>query len=445
MNISKFFIDRPVLANVLAIVIVLIGGVAAFSLPIAQYPNIVPPTVSVTTNYPGASASTVVNQVALPVELQVNGVEGMIYMQSTSTDTGNYTLTVTFEIGTDLDFAQVLVQNRVSSALASLPQAVQAQGLTVQKKSTSILEIVSLFSTDGRYDSLFLSNYATINLVNELSRVPGVGNVTVLGVGTYSMRIWLDPQKLYTYSLTPNDVIQVVKSQSQSVTAGQTGMPPAGQDQSFQYTSTSRASSTIRRNSPTSSSRPRPATAGRIVRLKDVGRGRARRADLRRRLQGRRQARGRAGDLPDARGQRAGRRPGGREEDEGAQERLPARPRLLDAVRHHRLRQDLDQRGVHDPVRGRHPGAGRDRGLPAGLARHAGAGHHHPGHHHRLVRRDGALGFTINLSTLFGIVLAIGIVVDDAIVIVEGVARHIERGMSSHDAAIKAMNELLGR
>ena len=149
MIISKFFIDRPVLANVLAIVIVLIGGVSAFSLPIAQYPNIVPPTVSVTTNYPGASASTVVNQVALPVELQVNGVEGMIYMQSTSTDTGAYTLTVTFEIGTDLDFAQVLVQNRVSAALASLPTAVQAQGLTVQKKSTSILEIVSL-SRQGR-------------------------------------------------------------------------------------------------------------------------------------------------------------------------------------------------------------------------------------------------------------------------------------------------------
>ena len=174
--ISKFFIERPVLANVLAIVIVLIGGVSAFSLPIAQYPNIVPPTVSVTTNYPGASASTVVNQVALPVELQVNGVEGMIYMQSTSTDTGSYTLTVSFEIGTDLDFAQVLVQNRVSAALASLPQAVQAQGLTVQKKSTSILEIVSLSSSDGRYDSLYLSNYATINLVNELARLPGVGN-----------------------------------------------------------------------------------------------------------------------------------------------------------------------------------------------------------------------------------------------------------------------------
>jgi HAE1 family hydrophobic/amphiphilic exporter-1 len=257
MNISKFFIDRPVLANVLAIVIVLIGGVAAFSLPIAQYPNIVPPTVSVTTTYPGASAATIVNQVALPVELQVNGVEGMIYMQSTSTDTGTYSLIVTFEIGTNLDFAQVLVQNRVSAALASLPASVQAQGLTVQKKSTSMLEIVSLFSPDDRYKSLYLSNYATINLVNELERVPGVGNVTVLGVGTYSMRIWLDPMKLYTFGLSPNEVINAVQSQSQPVTAGQAGTPPADKDQSFQY----RDSSTRRSSSPTSSSRPRAATA----------------------------------------------------------------------------------------------------------------------------------------------------------------------------------------
>ena len=212
---SKFFIEHPVLANVLAIVLVLIGAVSVFRLPIAQYPNIVPPTVQVTTRYPGASAQTVVDTVALPIELQVNGVEGMIYMQSTSTDTGSYTLTVTFQIGTDLDFAQVLVQNRVSAALASLPQAVQAQGLTVQKKSTSILEIVALTSPNGRYDSLFMSNYATINLVNELARVPGVGNVNVLGVGKYSMRIWMDPQKLYSYGLTTSDVIQVVQSQSQ--------------------------------------------------------------------------------------------------------------------------------------------------------------------------------------------------------------------------------------
>src|ERR1700757_3599855 len=150
--ISKFFIERPVLANVLAIVIVLIGAVALFTLPVAQYPNVVPPTVSVTTMYPGASATTVLNTVALPIEKQVNGVQGMLYMQSTSASDGTYSLTVTFAIGTDLNFAQVLVQNRVSAALASLPQAVQVQGVNVQKKSTAILQIVTLTSPDNSRD-----------------------------------------------------------------------------------------------------------------------------------------------------------------------------------------------------------------------------------------------------------------------------------------------------
>src|SRR5690349_22920339 len=177
--ISKFFIERPVLSNVIAVLMILIGGVALFNLAIAQYPDVVPPTVQVTTRYPGASAKTVIDTVALPIEQQVNGVEGMLYMQSYSGADGSYSLTVTFQIGTDLNFAQVLVQNRVSSALAQLPQAVQAQGVTVQQQSTAILQIVTLSSPDRRYDSLYLSNYATINLVNELARLPGVGNVSV--------------------------------------------------------------------------------------------------------------------------------------------------------------------------------------------------------------------------------------------------------------------------
>src|SRR5215813_4751745 len=234
--ISKFFIDRPVLANVLAIVIVLIGAVALYALPVAQYPNVVPPTVSVTTSYPGASADTVMNTVALPIEQQVNGVQGMLYMQSTSASDGTYSLIVTFEIGTDLNFAQVLVQNRVAAAMASLPQAVQVQGVTVQQKSTSILEIVALTSSDPRFDSLYLSNYASINLLPELQRLAGVGNVTIFGAGQYSMRIWLDPQKLYTRGLTPQDVISVIQQQSQQVTAGQVGTPPAPPNQDFQLT-----------------------------------------------------------------------------------------------------------------------------------------------------------------------------------------------------------------
>lgn len=171
--ISDFFIQRPVLANVLAILMIVVGVVALFALPVAQYPDVVPPTVQVTTRYPGASARTVVDAVALPIEQQVNGVEGMIYMQSFSAADGSYSLTVTFKIGVDLNLAQVLVQNRVSAVLSSLPQAVQAQGVIVQKNSTAILQIVTLTSPDGRYDSLYLANYATIKLRTRSPGFPG--------------------------------------------------------------------------------------------------------------------------------------------------------------------------------------------------------------------------------------------------------------------------------
>jgi len=442
--ISKFFIDRPVLANVLAIVIVLIGAVSAFTLPIAQYPNIVPPTVSVTTNYPGASASTVVNQVALPVELQVNGVEGMIYMQSTSTDTGNYTLTVTFQIGTDLDFAQVLVQNRVSAALASLPQAVQAQGLTVQKKSTSILEIVSLFAKDGQYDSLFLSNYATINLVNELSRVPGVGNVNVLGVGKYSMRIWLDPQKLYSYGLTTSDVINMIQSQSQSVTAGQVGTPPAGKDQSFQYTVDIQGQLDDPNQFANIIVKSMPGNGGRIVRLKDVGRielgAQTYAQDFK--VDGKPAAGLAIYQTPAANALGVATAVEKKMEElkkafpAGLEYSTPFDTTAFVKTSINEVFMTLIEAGVlvlvviviflQDWRATLVPATTIPVTIIGAFAAMA------------------ALGFTINLSTLFGIVLAIGIVVDDAIVIVEGVARHIERGMTSHDAAVKAMQELFG-
>src|SRR5262252_976628 len=213
--ISKFFIDRPVLANVLALLMIVVGVVALFGLPVAQYPNVVPPTVQVTTRYPGASARTVIDTVALPIEQQVNGIDGMLYMQSYAGADGSYTLTVTFKIGTDLNFAQVLVQNRVSSALSSLPQAVQVQGVNVQKRSTAILQIVTRTSPDRRYDSLYMSNFATIRLKDEISRLPGVGNVTVFGAGQYSMRVWLDPSKMQARGLNVQDVIQSLQQQSE--------------------------------------------------------------------------------------------------------------------------------------------------------------------------------------------------------------------------------------
>ena len=204
------------------------------------------------------------NTVALPIEQQVNGVQGMIYMQSTSASDGTYSLIVTFEIGTDLNFAQVLVQNRVSAAMASLPQAVQVQGVTVQQKSTSILQIVTLTSPNGRYDSLFLSNYATISLVPELSRVPGVGNVNVFGVGQYSMRIWLDPQTLQARGLAPAGRDQGdPAAEPAGHRPARSARRPRRRDRTSSTPSTSRAGSPIRPNSPTSSSRSTAPTAAR--------------------------------------------------------------------------------------------------------------------------------------------------------------------------------------
>ena len=205
-------------------------------LPIAQYPDITPPTIYVTTSYPGASAATVANTVGIPIEQQVNGVPGMLYMQSFSASDGTYTLIVTFDVGTDMDTAQTLVYQRVAIAQAELPPSVAAQGVTVKQQSTNVLLFANLISPTGAYDSLFLTNYGAINLQNPLARLAGVAEVNVLGAGTYSMRIWLDPLKMQTFGLVPDDVIQALQEQNAQVAAGQTGTPPQPQDQPFQFT-----------------------------------------------------------------------------------------------------------------------------------------------------------------------------------------------------------------
>ncbi|MBS1225825.1 MAG: transporter, partial [Proteobacteria bacterium] len=233
--ISRFFIERPILANVIAILIIILGAVAVLGLPVAQYPDITPPTVQVTATYPGASARVVADTIALPIEQQVNGVQDMLYMQSTSASDGTYKLVITFKVGTDLDMAQVLVQNRVATAVPQLPLDVQNQGAVTKKVSTAILQVVNLYSPEGRYDSLFLSNYAWINLRDVLARLPGVGDVIVFGVGQYSMRVWLDPELLKTFGLDPSDVVSAIQQQNLQVPAGQVGMPPAPAGQSFQF------------------------------------------------------------------------------------------------------------------------------------------------------------------------------------------------------------------
>ncbi|MBD3675307.1 MAG: multidrug efflux RND transporter permease subunit [Planctomycetaceae bacterium] len=232
---SHFFIDRPIFSAVISIVIVLAGTIAVPLLPIEQTPDITPPTVTVTTSYPGASASVVAETVALPIESEVNGVEDMIYMSSKSTDDGTYELVVTFEVGTDIDMATVLVQNRVAVAMPSLPEEVTRQGVKTEKRSTAIVLMVNLISPNGEFSQLDLSNFIATNIKDDLSRLPGVGNVNVMGAKDLGMRIWLDPGKLKARNLTTNEVMQAIREQNVQVAAGQLGAEPAPAGQNFQY------------------------------------------------------------------------------------------------------------------------------------------------------------------------------------------------------------------
>src|SRR6516164_6400338 len=225
--LARFFIDRPVLAWVISIVIILLGVICYGLLPVAQYPDVTPPTVRVTANYPGANAQVVADTVAAPIEQQVNGVEGMLYMSSQSSNDGSYSLQVTFDVGTDLKTAVVKVQNRVALAMPQLPLEVQNQGITIRKKAPDMLLIVNFFSPDGRYDDVYLSNFATIYVKDELLRVYGVSDVNYLGQRDYSIRAWLDPQKLAARNMTPKDVADAIRNQNLDAPAGRLGQPPA--------------------------------------------------------------------------------------------------------------------------------------------------------------------------------------------------------------------------
>src|SRR5271167_1863751 len=234
MRLSHFFIDRPIFAAVVSIIFVILGGVSFSRLPVAQYPEIAPPIINVSGQYPGASADVVASTVVTPIEQQINGVENMIYMASNSTADGRFTISVTFELGTNLDIAQVQVQNRVAIAQPRLPNDVRNIGVTVAKSSPDLMMVVSLGSPDQSRDSLFISNYATFEIKDALARLKGVGSIVIFGSRDYSMRIWLDPERLQTLNLTATDVVSALQGQNVQVASGVLNAPPVDEPRAFQ-------------------------------------------------------------------------------------------------------------------------------------------------------------------------------------------------------------------
>jgi len=439
-GIAKFFIDHPVGAMVLSIVITVAGTVAVLTLPIAQYPEITPPTVQVYCVYPGASAKVVAETVAAPIEQQVNGVENMLYMSSQCTNDGNYALTVTFKLGTDLDMAQVLVQNRVAMATPTLPDVVKQTGVTTKKKSPNIMLVVNLISPDGRYDQLYLSNYATIQVKDELARIEGVGDVAFLGQQDYSMRVWLDPQKLDSRSMTAGDVVAALREQNVQVAAGQIGQPPVPKGQDFQYTM-----NTLGRLTEPEQFADivvKTGSGGQVTRLREVGRIElgAKNQDQSCTLDGKPSV-GLAifqlpgsnavatADLVRAKMEELKKRfPGGLDYaivydttpfiHESIKEVVSA---LIDAVILVAIVVLVflqSWRSTLIPL----------LAIPVSLVGTFGV--------------MWVLGFSLNNISLCGLVLAIGIVVDDAIVVVENVERWLEKGLSPREAAHKSMEEV---
>jgi len=437
---SRFFIDRPIFAAVLSITITLTGAIAAFRLPVAQYPQIAPPTVQVDCNYPGASSQTVAESIAAPIEQEVNGVEGMMYMSSQCTSDGSYTLTVTFEPGTDLNMAQVLVQNRINLAMPRLPDVVKATGVNLRKRSPELLLTVSINSPNETYNQLYLSNYALTRLRDELARIPGIADILLFGQRDYSMRVWLDPHRLAARGLVPSDVTQAIREQNQQVALGTTGQGSGPDALQIPISTTGRLGEIEDFENIIIKKGPR----GELVRVKDVATVKF----------------------------------AARSED--VTNRFDMKPTIGIAVF---LLSNANALEVADQIKEKMKELSAD--FPDDLVYEIGYDTT-PfiresikevfvtlGHAILLVAivvlvflqnwrsalipliavpvaiigTFGALavaGFTINNLTLFGLVLAIGIVVDDAIVVVEAVEHHIAQGMQPREATIKAMQEVSG-
>ena len=441
MNLGRLSINQPILAMVLSIVLMIVGAIAYTTLPVAEYPQVVPPTVTVTTQYPGASAQTVSDTVAAPIEQEINGVEDMLYLYSQATSNGQLTITVTFKLGTDLDKAQVLVQNRVAIAQPRLPEEVQRGGVVTRKNSPDILMVVFMLSPDDTFDQLYISNYALLRVRDQLERLDGVGDIQIFGARDYSMRLWLDPDKIATLGLTAGEVVAAIRSQNVQIAGGQIAEPPIA-DRAFSPNLTF----TGRLKDPKQFEEivVKAGADGRTVKLRDV-------------------ARIELGALAystnsfllrkSAVGMVVTQRPGSNalataKGISDTMERLKASfPQGLDYNIGYNPTEFIAQsvseliKSIYEAMalvvivvlvflQGWRPAIIPIIAIPVSLV--------------GTFAVMAALGFSINNLTLFGLVLAVGIVVDDAIVVVENVERHLEHGMSRRDAALRTMEEVGG-
>src|SRR5579864_2342070 len=441
MNLGSLSVNRPILATVLSIVLVIVGAIAYRSLPVSEYPEVVPPTVVVTAQYPGASAQTISDTVAAPIEQQINGVEDMLYLYSQATSNGQLTITVTFKLGTDLDKAQVLVQNRVAIAMPQLPDEVQRNGVVTRKNSPDILMVVFMLSPDDTFDQLYISNYALLQVRDRLLRLDGIGDIQIFGARDYSMRLWLDPDKIANLGLTAADVLTAIRSQNLQIAGGQLAGPPIA-DRAFQpnLAFTGR----LKDIREFENILIKAGSDGRTVRLRDVARIELGALDyttnsflLRKTavalLVTQRpgsNALATAKNISDAMARLKATFPQGLDYNIGYNPTEFIAQSVSELIKTIYEAMVLVVIVVLVFLQGWRPAIIPIIAIPVSLVGTFAA--------------MAALGFAINNLTLFGLVLAVGIVVDDAIVVVENVERHLRDGLSKRDAALRTMEEVGG-